>query len=191
MKIIKPIEFKQPSSGWCSVYNIANIFNDNKALHFIEKEDYKGCTTKHEEEIIDYLGHKIYLTSIITGNPDLDTIPLDYVYNGVIKGFINLQKKYSESHPEEYLPFTPLLLSVKLTDKTILWHRVSILIYKDRLLYIDSMKEHILEIENLSDFYTLFVGCCSVETLAIKEEEQLKYGILFGDYLKHDWLKDI
>lgn len=191
IKEITTTRFKQSSVGWCSVYTIANVFNNHNALDFITEERFKGSTDKEELEVIRHLGERELKISNIMFSTSLVKAPsIEYVFN-TIETISQLDKEFVEQIDEELLPFIPFFLVVRLTEKAKLWHRVGIMVYKDRYFYTDPYRENILEIENHNDLGELFIECAGIDRLSMEVGDEERYQILYGKNLGHDWLKDI
>jgi hypothetical protein len=150
------IKYRQKSAGWCTVYALANMFQDSRFLKFTEEERFKGCSKEEVDFMLHDLGYNLALGWVMYGNQHYNRFPKGYVYSAL--------RSFKEQFPENFevrVPVIPYLLSVRLVPE--MWHSVVVLMAGDDMFYIDPYKEERLLIESFEQFDALFIDCQAVE----------------------------
>lgn len=171
------ILFRQKSMGWCTVYTLANIFRDDQWLRYTEKEKFKGCGVNEINEMLDDMGTGLRVAQVAYSNQSYRHLPKGYVYS--------LMKEFKEEEQRGIeIMVVPYLLAVRLI--TSVYHMVAVLVYKDRMLYMDPYKEQLIEIESFEQFDCLFIDCVEVERFALGDN----FAVLRGEECGYDFLKE-
>lgn len=183
MKNVQETRFRQSSTGWCSIYSIANMLGDSSALRFTDYSEFKGCDDKQENEILSFLGSDLRLLNIAFSQQQHKTLPHNYIFDIISCTEI---RRIDELKNIE-IPIIPILLTVKLIPGE-MWHRVYVFYHNGDLYYSDPYRSHILKLECANDLTNLFLECCSVDRLGIMVDEVLNFAYLNGEKMGYNWL---
>lgn len=168
------IKYRQKGAGWCTVYTLANIFQDSRFLKFTEEERFKGCNKDEVDFMFHDLGYKVALGQVMYNNQHYTPLPKGYVYSAL--------RSFKEPFPEDFgikIPIVPYILSVRLVPS--MWHSVAVLMVGHDMFYIDPYKEEMLLIESFEQFDTLFIDCQAVERPYLIKDNT--FCVLIGEQL--------
>lgn len=152
------VKFRQAFIGWCSVYTLANVFNNNDFLKYLGDPKFKGCG---DEEVDFMLSEIMPNMNLKMGNVTsvcqfYKPLPIDYIFD-----VLSLDES-KDVDTKLDLMVTPYFLTVKRIQEY--YHSVAVLnITGHGLFYIDPVKSEIIKINSSEDFNSLFLSCTQIQ----------------------------
>lgn len=168
------VKYRQKQVGWCTVYALANVLQDERFLKFTKEERFKGCNKEEVDFMLHDLQYGMGLGQVLYSNQFYKHLPKGYVYS-TLRSF---KDEVSENIQVE-IPIIPYMLSVRLIES--LWHSVAVLMVGDHMYYIDPYREDIIRIDSFEQFDNLFIDCMAVERFYRIQDD--RFCILMGEKL--------
>lgn len=186
---IRPIPFKQDKGFGCSIYCLANFFNDGSILEHIEE---KGYTAYQENQFIKKHGlHKtLHFETIACLPASFGVWHKDEVFNYELDDTDDAKKLLKETDPYfVYLLSINTGGTVKIYDKEIpKQHRILMLqqLSTGHCYIVDSLKPYVNRFENNKDILKLYdvtsISVIADDVLSDVSTERVYYN---GEFLKH------
>jgi hypothetical protein len=168
------IPFRQKSIGWCTVYTLANIFNDKGFLKYLEDDRFKGCSKEDVEYMLADQNTGLKIADVIYVNQHYQHLPKQFVYDCLY----NHKEDIVFDKPTA-IPVIPYMLTVRLIES--IYHSVAVLMISGEMYYIDPYREKVIKIESFNQFSELFIDCVQVERFYRPTDES--FIILDGEML--------
>ena len=89
------IQFRQQNAGYCSVYLLANIFNDDGFLKYLTDPKFIGCSNAEIDQMLSDMGTGLKVCQVLYASQHYSQLPKDYIYN-TIKNFKELKAESFE-----------------------------------------------------------------------------------------------
>jgi len=177
------LQYKQESNHGCSLYCLANFFNNDDFLKFLDpkyRKRYYGMDPDAENSILKRLEYKDFRV--------VDLIHINHGYGYMIP-------KSLFSHAIEFLGktddgrrwMTPYLLSVKRNRHASLMHRIYVIVdkYPRKIRYhvLDPLVGHMMSTTNILDIYNKYKRVQDVSAFFMKFPRE--HVIINQEYCKY------
>lgn len=174
------IKFRQKQIGWCAVLTIANVFNDEGFLKYLEDPKYKGCSTEDinfmMSEHKDSQGMK--LTNVLYAQQSYSPLPVDYIWD-----MVKRTEQGIEGIDEVVIPY---ILTVKRIEQY--FHSTAILNHNGEVYYLDPWNEKFIKIKDQHHLSEMFIGCWTVERPYRTSDD--RFISLNGQYFEYPFLNN-
>lgn len=170
--------FVQKSSGWCSVYNMANIFRTDHFLKYLNNDRFKGCGQKEEQEMIDsYFKNQGVSLLDVAYVETAYKMPLDPGY---------IFKLMSSDVGGGDNDITAYILNVKTSPHAQRHHATAVIKFEDALYYLDPMSEEIRFVSDPAELGVLFWDIWGVRTFVIGKGDERRILLFRADVIGWD-----
>lgn len=166
--------FQQTSMGYCTVYTLANLFDEGTLMNFALDEKFKGCGDDEVNEVLDIYNMKI--GSVAYVNQHYACLPAEFIWD-----VLNSEKLEDDFH---YIPY---FMSVRrLAHVKDLWHSVGIAYTKHGLYYSDPYFPNWIKIHNAEHLASMFIDCHIIQRPYRKQDD--KFAIIHG---RQAWIEEL
>lgn len=160
--------------GYCTLYMLANLFDESAIMNFGKDERFKGCGDDEVNEVLDLYNMKTGLIAYV--NQSYFQLPPDFIWT-----ILNSEKLEDEFH---YIPY--FLTVRRLANIKDLWHSVGIVYTKHGLFYNDPYFENWIKVENAEQLSSMFIECHSIQRPFRKVDD--KFAIIHG---RQAWIEEL
>lgn len=166
--------FVQKSIGYCTLYTLANLFDESAIMNFANDEKFKGCGDDEVNEVLELYNMKIGNVAYV--NQSYGTLPSDFIWD-----VLNSEKINDDFH---YIPY--FMTVRRLPEVKDLWHSVGLVYTRHGLFYSDPYFDKWYKIENSDMLRSMYIDCHVIARPYRKEDD--KFAIIHG---RQAWIEEL
>lgn len=147
-------KFQQHSFGWCSVYSIANMLQDESLLKFLNDDRFKACNDKEEIEIVQQWDKRVSISNVLEVRESYKmSLPWDYVLK-----ILNHWDGFDQLNPQ--FDIAPYLMTVRITEKA--YHCVCVLNWNKNLFLLEPYEPKPIRISSSDDLSSRYIDVWNI-----------------------------